>query len=107
LKKPVPNWKLIDCPKCGKLKGQDCYVKHLNLFCCPERARAAGIGRKNLALPRADFRLGCDPASKCKKKKHATCPGHHPRNHGLPGLLCTCNCHRQSKKTDSQPGWLA
>ena len=100
--KPVPNWKLIDCPKCGKLAGQNCHVEEITDLCCPERARLAGIGRKDLnqELARTFFHPGRNPTHACgEKHEHSRCKGRHQGNHGLPGLPCTCTCHRTRKKS--------
>jgi hypothetical protein len=93
--KPVPNWKLIDCPKCGSLRGRDCFVEQIDQFCCPERQAAAGIGRKVLRLPLNLKNPGKNPTHKCRMHNHKQCSGYHHGNHGLPGLKCTCSCHRR------------
>jgi hypothetical protein len=92
--KHIPNWKLIDCPKCGSKKSYNCTVEKINQLCCPERAAAAGLGRKNFQLPRTIMRLGSNPTNVCRRYQHTSCKGRHQGNHGLPGLPCTCSCHR-------------
>jgi hypothetical protein len=97
--KPVPNWKLIDCPKCGRPRGRDCFVAHIDQFCCPERQAAVGIGRKVLPLPLNVMNPGKNPTYRCKMSAHKNCSGHHHGNHGLPGLKCTCSCHCKRRET--------
>lgn len=50
---------------------------------------------RRIYLPVRDLayrNLGTNPCHNCRVGTHRNCSGHHPRNHGMAGMPCTCEC---------------
>jgi hypothetical protein len=102
LKKSVLS---IPCPECGAAKGTNCSPtgKHFGYPCCKRRWYARPLA-KTQYLPVHDIDRGGDPCAFCANGGHSKCTGRHRGNHGVKGLLCTCQCEqaRASRNKISQ-----
>ena len=85
----------IVCPVCGAGGGERCFTNNgLAALYHEKRLMEAPVSSRYMGLERETYHCGANPTYNCRNKKHSSCSGYHPRNHGMPGLPCTCSCHR-------------
>jgi hypothetical protein len=85
----------IPCPNCGAKVGEHCAPAEQPIYlpCCLARWRARPIPRAEFFL-KAVIDPGAHPSFNCLQGQHPSCSGRLQRKYGLPGLNCTCACHR-------------
>jgi hypothetical protein len=83
----------LPCPDCQAAVGVGC--RGSASVACAGRVNAAERLRKTpLYLPGTRWAPGRNPTSKCRRSACGGCSGRHQRRHGMPGLPCTCECHK-------------
>jgi len=93
------------CPTCGAAVGEHCVHAHGSYYVWAHPARLLvqdkNLGCKLLKLLDEKARPGWRPSSHCRASRHTACHGLTARNHGLPGLPCTCSCYKEKRNETS------
>jgi hypothetical protein len=51
-----------------------------------------------LQLPTTPIITGSSPSGSCKHGQHLKCTGRAGPKYGMPGIICTCSCHKIKKE---------